>query len=278
MRKQILKISMLFCIILKISARDPVICEKGCQDGFVINEDCSCSEGRFCTMEACPNFGEVKDFRNCSCTPKDEILPYKPIICKSTKCKPGKKIDKNCQCSSSGPGFPDLPDLPDIPDFPGFLKKCLIKSCNKHFKFDKKSCSCKKWKNGICRKGCPRGKRIYPLPNKINCHCVPIIKCPITSCRASFKLVNCQCVPYNSPKCGIRSCKRMFELYKPKCKCRRESLVSCKKGCPRGKMIKPGTCRCVRKPKCSIRSCQRNFRLNKKKCLCIKRKIRSYSN
>ena len=285
MTKQLLTICILICTLsLHVFARDPLICEKGCKDGYYINEDCSCSEARFCTMEACPNFGEVKDFRNCSCTPKDDILPYEPIICKSIKCKPGYKIDKNCKCQleSTSPGdFPEFPEFPEFPDFPGFPKKCQIKSCNRHFRFDKKSCSCKKWKGGTCRKGCPRGMRIYALPKKINCNCVKIIKCPITSCIGSSKLYNCKCVPNDfpiPPKCGIKSCKNMFELFRPKCKCRRESLPSCKKGCPRGMMIKPGTCKCVKRPRCSIKKCHKGYRLNRRKCQCRKRRRRRMAN
>ena len=51
-------------------------------------------------------------------------------------------------------------------------KECLITSCNKYFKLDKSSCKCKKRKGKVCHKGCPKGNRIYALPNRINCTCV----------------------------------------------------------------------------------------------------------
>ena len=177
-------------LICKISLRDQVICEKGCQDGFHINEDCSCSEGVFCTMETCPNEGEIKDFRNCACTPKDEILPYKPIICKSTKCDPGFKITSDCTCQPYSSGeFPVKPPIKPIPE----INKCLITSCNKHFKLNKSSCKCEKIRGRICRKRCPKGMRVYPLPNRANCKCIKIIKCPIESCASSSNLINCKC-------------------------------------------------------------------------------------
>ena len=72
--------------------------------------------------------------------------------------------------------------------------------------------------------------------------------------------------------CGIEKCKKMFELYEPNCQCRLESLMTCRKACGKGMMVKPGTCRCVKKPKCSIKKCKDGCNFERKLCECLMKK------
>ena len=241
-------------LLLLIDSRmslDPVICSKPCQEGYLVNSECSCSEGKVCIALACPP-GQRRDFRDCACKDKDSILPYKPIICKNTSCPPNQILNSECQC---------------VPK----ASQCLIRQCHPRFKLTS-SCSCERRRGAICRKGCPKGMTIYAIPGRVNCKCEPRVKCPIRKCARGAELINCRCVTPSSQQCPIRKCRNMFVLDRSRCRCRVEPLPSCKKGCGPGRMIKPGTCRCVRKPRCPIRICKSGYKLNRKKCQCEKRK------
>jgi hypothetical protein len=262
---------ILICFVNLISisfALDPVICQKGCPDGFHVNHDCSCSEGRVCIALACDNPDHIREYRGCGCIPRDELLPYDPIVCPNI-CPPGSKINAQCNCDDIFPGFPDPDPIPTWPD-----DKCLINKCDRRFQFVQSKCICKPWRGATCRKGCPKGMRIYAYPNiRVNCKCEYPPKCKIKSCKGSAQLVDCKCRKKTKPKkCPIRKCKRMFEVHKSKCICRPELKKTCRKRCPPGKMVKPGTCKCKRRPKCPIRFCIKGYRLNRKKCKCVKRK------
>jgi hypothetical protein len=296
----------LLCILIKTTLTlPPVMCPSLCPEGHLVNPDCTCTEGKFCIALACPSMDQRRDHRNCQCVSKDDFLPYKPIVCDSTQCEPWEKMNSKCECESEKmiQPMPDLfpnpwpepiknPFLPSPDDLTVLPQKCYISKCDARFRFDKKSCSCKEWEGGICYIGCPPGQRVFAMPGRINCECTSPPKCRITQCAKGYDLINCKCKKHNFPGvkpieppisppddsilpiCGIRRCHRMYELFRRSCECRLESLISCERLCPFGKMIKPGTCRCVKKPHCSIKSCRKGFRLNKKKCACIKRRKR----
>jgi hypothetical protein len=238
---------------------DPVICSQKCPDGYLVNPDCSCTEGRMCIALACPE-GQRRDFRDCGCKDQDSILPNQPIVCENTRCKPGYKISPQCECvRDQNIVYPEPP------------AQCLIDECHHHFHLNSK-CQCKRNRGATCRKGCPKGMTIYAIPGIINCNCEPRVRCPIDSCARNAELIDCKCVPRKPSKCGIRKCKRMFELDRKKCRCRVIPSRTCRKRCPPGKMIKPGTfCDCVRRPRCEIQKCRSKFRLDLRNCKCIKR-------
>ena len=45
--------------------------------------------------------------------------------------------------------------------------------------------------------------------------------------------------------------------------------MRCRKGCPRGQVIRPGKCQCVPRRSCQITQCKPNTFLNSKKCGCF---------
>ena len=260
-------------LLLSIAVRltislDPVVCSRGCKEGFLINQDCSCTQGKMCIALACPGLNEVTDFRSCACVAKKDLLPYKPVICKDVKCPLGSKLSRKCRCEPPlDPGAP----LP-MPVFPG--GECLIARCDHRFRLDRGSCSCKPLVGPTCRKGYPRGMRIYAKPQGVGCKCEVPPKCQIQSCAANARLKNCMCVQKmqsSQPECGIRRCKSMFRFIRSRCFClpRKQVNPECGKSCPRGQTFRKGSCKCKRNPKCSIKSCKGRYRLQQRTCKCV---------
>jgi hypothetical protein len=281
----------LLCIFIKTPITlPPIMCPLLCLKDRPINQNCTCIEDKFCIAFACPSMDKRHYHRNCQCFLKDEFLQNKPIIYESIECEPWEEMNSKCKCEAEKILRPMSEDLTVIP------QKCPISKCDNRFQLDKKSCSCRKWKGGICFIGCPEGQRVFAMPNRVNCECTYPPQCPITQCEDGYSLIHYECkehiisdvkfiesgvVSLDSPLddsvvpiCGIKQCNKMYELFKQSCECRLENLSSCEEGCPVWKMIKPGTCRCVKKPYCQIKSCRKGFRLNKKKCSCNKRRKR----
>ena len=270
----ILTITFLISFPYTIScARDPVVCKKPCPEGFHVNEDCSCTEGKFCIQVVCDPLGYIRDYRNCGCIPPEELLPYKPIVCPNANCPRGVKILPNCKCDFPFP--PDFPDKPiPLPILPPIMNECPIEKCDERFQLDYRKCDCVPWKGGICKIGCLGGRRVYAMPGIINCKCTFPPKCRIKSCKNNAKLVNCKCVK-KSNQCDIRKYKKMFEIDYNRYICKLEYKPIFKRKFKKGRMMKPGTYKYKRRSKCPIGSCKKGYRLKKRrsrKCRCVKRR------
>ena len=258
---------------------EPIFCIQSlCPDGSSRDpETCGCPKPirpPFCIQSLCPR-NQKRDPKDCRCKPIRlckrlcplnqilnefcECIKQIPVICKAVPCPFGSVRRKgSCEC------------VPTI-SFPP-IKNCLIKSCKNGFKLDE-NCRCVEKQGAICEIGCPLGTKVYVGI----CDCVPVIKCPIQFCQNGFKQDNnCRCVkgsfplPILTPKvCQIQKCKRHYLFDKKNCKCELPFGRTCRRACPRGKvMISP--CKCVKKKKCPIKKCRHNWEVKKDTCECIR--------
>ena len=190
---------------------------------------CVCVPKRSCQILTCKN-GYKLDYGNCRCVKKTPPPPPPPKNCKISSCYAGYRVNGNCACEPVGPpvcrifcrkgttlrpgkcvcdpirkcqirrckfgnrlDYGKCKCVKKTPPKP--FEPCNIKSCDYRYEVSPNKCACRVKRGPTCRKGCPRGLRIFPG----RCKCVKPPSCPITSCKEGYHLNKRQC------KCSKRS-------------------------------------------------------------------------